>query len=174
MAEILRSVSHQMLFVQELVGETILFLDAYGTLEGANIYFDNMPRNRDWREADTDDKKSALVEATRLLDNLNYAGSKFNANQLHEFPRGTDTTVPKQIQIACYELANRLLADGIDPDYEVENIGAVSRGYGGAKTTYDRTFVQEHIAAGIPSFKAWSLIKPYLRDVGEVLISRVS
>ena len=173
MAEIIESVPHQIALSHSVIGETILFLDAYGTLEGANTYFDNMPRNDLWQESENDQKKSALVEATRLLDNLNYAGSKFSAAQLHEFPRGTDTVVPKAIQMATYELANRLL-DGSNTDYEVDNLSAESRSYGGAKTTYNRVFVQEHLASGIVSFKAWAYIKPYLRDPGQLTLSRVT
>lgn len=91
-----------------------------------------------------------------------------------EFPRGTDTEVPEEILIACYELAYTLL-DGRDPELELENLGIVSQGYSSVRTTYSRTHVPvEHIVNGVPNALAWRYIRPFLRDPNQIKLSRVS
>jgi hypothetical protein len=83
-----------------------------------------------------------------------------------------DDVVPRDIEIACYEIAIQLLS-GVDPDMEIENLAAHSQGFSTARTTYERAYVLEHIAAGVPSARAWILLKPYLRDPRRLNISRV-
>lgn len=173
MPEINVSRTSQVALAHQVIGETILFLDAYGNIGQANQYFDNRMNSSVWLDAELDDKKAAMLEATRLIDRLNFNGSKTSSEQLHEFPRNAEVTVPKNIELACYEISIKLL-EGWNPDYEVENLSAESRGYGGARTTYNRTFAQEHISAGIPSVRAWTWLKPYLRDPGSILLSRVT
>lgn len=156
--------------------------DTYGTIIRANRYFDNRLRNRDWVDASLDDKKRALTEATTIIDTLNYVGEKTDSTQLHQFPRRAigsdtvtptiDTTVPNDIEVACYEIAIALLS-GIDPDREIENLATSVQGFSQARATYDRAYVLEHIAAGVPSAKAWRLLKPYLRDPRRVKVCRV-
>lgn len=164
----------------------IICPDIYGSLIEANRYFDNRLRHQYWTESCNDDKKRALTEATNIIDSLNYAGLKADANQLHQFPRATtpanfpekvvsvvDLTVPKEVEMACYEVAIQLLS-GVDPDLEIENLANVSQGFSQARITYDRAFILEHIAAGVPSARAWKLLKPYLRDPRNIKLSRVN
>ena len=108
-----------------------------------------------------------------MIDNLNFRGKKNSSTQLLQFPRGTDTVVPTDIKIACYEIALRLL-DGFDPDFEAENLGSINQGIAGLRDTYDRSFVLDHLRAGIPSPRAWALLKPYLVDPQTILLSRVN
>ena len=164
------SCSNAIAFTSVVTNELSLALDSYGSIEQANAYFDNRLRNAAWTSAEPQEKKSALVEATRCIERLNYADSKVSERQ---FPRGTDTEVPLDIEHATYEIALKLL-EGFDPELEMANLAAVSQGYSGARTTYDRSFVLEHVAAGIPSTKAWFLLKPYLRSIRELEISRVN
>lgn len=157
--------------------------DIYGTLVRANRYFDNRLRNNYWTEASVDDKKRALTEATTIIDTLNFVGEKTDPDQLHQFPRSAigsltvdpivDTTVPSEIEVAGYEIAIQLLS-GVDPDREIENLASSVQGFSQARTTYERAYVLEHIAAGVPSAKAWRLLKPYLRDSRRLTISRVN
>lgn len=71
--------------------------------------------------------------------------------------------VPGDIEVAAYECALAFL-NGIDMDVETRNFGVESQGYAGARTTYNRTYIQEHLRAGIPSATAWSILRPYLAD----------
>ena len=125
-----------------------------------------------WKEASKDEKIAALTEATRIVDKLNFMGRKTDPTQLLQFPRGEDSTIPFDIRLATYEIALALL-DGKDPDLEIENLGSTSQGFGGLRDTYARTFVLDHIRAGIPSASAWAYLRPYLVDPETIRISRV-
>jgi hypothetical protein len=48
----------------------------YGTLVGANSYFDQRLHSDSWNDSATTDRPKALQEATRIIDNLNYKGVK--------------------------------------------------------------------------------------------------
>jgi len=169
---------------------------AYATVEEANQYFSERLHTASWDNSSPVEQNKALLMATRSIDNLNFKGYKHTVDTLlsgvsdisevdpasiHaaevaqelEFPRGSDTVVPPVIQRACYEIAFSLL-DGVDPDTELENLGVVSQGYAGIRTTYNRIQQPiEHLVAGIPSATAWRLLKPFIRDGKAVKISRV-
>lgn len=163
------------------------YLDAYGTLSEANNYFDNRLRSVAWRRARKEDKKSALHEATQMIDRLNFIGTKTDSNQVHQFPRGPkqiigisicvdtirplDTDVPLDIKYACFEVAIKLI-QGYDPDKEADILAVNSQSYSNARTGYDRTFVPDYMRAGIPSFRAWTYLKPYLRNPEEINLVR--
>lgn len=94
------------------------------------------------------------------------------ATQELEFPRGSDTEVPLDIEIANYEIALALL-DGVDADIDYEDQQVVSQGYAGVRTTYDRDTIQEHTNSGVPSPTAWRYLKPYLREENGIKLHRV-
>ncbi len=162
------------------------FLDAYGTLSEANNYFDNRLRSVAWKRAKTIDKKAAMHEATQMIDQLNFAGIKADASQTHQFPRGPtpqiicgvtttgdpDTEIPTDIKKACFEVAMKLI-QGYDPDREADILVANSQTYNNVRTGYDRSFIPDYMRAGIPSFRAWTYLKPYLRDPEEIDLVRV-
>ncbi len=165
---------------------TEVCLPIYGSLVGAINYFGTRLRTEPWDNATKDERLKALHEATRLIDRLYFIGKKADPVQGLEFPRVSivvnqgdlnlvtiNTFIPPDIQIACYEIAMKLL-DGYDPDFEADNLGANSQGFEGVRTTYDRTASLEHTRAGIPSAVAWSYLRPYLVDNRQVRISRVS
>jgi hypothetical protein len=172
MADIFVSVMNGFQMSQSVEPETELVLDSYGTLERANIYFDNRLRSRAWKKATIDDRKAAMAESTELIDRLNFSGKKAADIQVRQFPRGTDTVVPVDIEKACYEISLKLL-EGFDPELEIDNLASVSQGYSSVRDTYNRTFALEHIRAGIPSIKAWNFLRPYLADPDSVKLSRV-
>lgn len=173
-------------------------MSQYATLSEANTYFNDRLHAGLWFEQPTEDRDKALVHATRLIDRLAFSGEKnaahvkresidkevlsqddidaiiaAGATQTLEFPRGSDTTVPEDIKIACYEIAFALL-DGRDPDKEFEELAKIQDAFSVVKTTYDRSFAQEHLQAGIPSFLAWKYLRPYLSSEDDVILSRVS
>jgi hypothetical protein len=166
----------------------------YGTIEGANAYFEARLHSPAWTESAVADRPKALQQATAIIDSLNFKGYKAavyavllanpsatvaevyvaEANQELEFPRDADTEVPSVIERACYEIAYALL-DERDPEMELEALAVTSHRYGPVATSYERGMSPvEHLVHGIPSMVAWRLLKPFLRDANEVKLSRVS
>lgn len=166
-------------------------MPAYATAVEAAAYFVDRLYTDPWDNASATDRDKALAMATRAIDRLNLAGMKHASwevaqttqteslileaglAQALQFPRGSDTEVPNDIKIACFEEALTLL-DGKDPEREFEDLGIISEGYSSVRTTYDRSLLAAHIKAGIMSATAWKYLMPYLRDVFGVKLSRVS
>ena len=162
----------------------------YATLSEAQTYFESRLHSGLWDNSSVIDRTKALVEATAAIDRLRFAGVRHTVyevivadgdenaqlaavlDQDLEFPRGSDTEIPQDIKDACCEEAFSRL-DGKDPDEELENLAVVSQGYSSVRTTYDRTFTQEHLNAGIVSSRAWRYLKPYLLQARDVKIHRV-
>jgi hypothetical protein len=145
----------------------------YGTMLAALEYFSNRLYSDPWDNATIEDKRRALIAATRIIDTLNYKDEIAVEGQYHEFPRGTDTDVPAAIEQACYEMAMCLL-DGRDPDLELESLGISSQGIESVRTTYSRSRIPiEHLINGVPSSQAWRLIRPFLRDENSIKLIRV-
>lgn len=172
----------------------------YATLEEADCYFESRLHTDLWDASLVSDRRKAMAMATRMIDTLNYTGEKTAAHiarllldaqscgvfhrvneatinaagstQPLEFPRGGDTVVPEDIKIACFEIAYALL-DGRDPDQDLENLVVSSRGFSSVRSANDRSFLQEHTQAGIPSATAWRYLRRYLRDTSNLTISRV-
>lgn len=174
----------------------------YGTLTGANTYFEQRLHSDSWNNSAATDRPKALQEATRLIDNLNYKGVKHalwsimysqvspydiligtdapsrdekitaDATQALEFPRGQDTVVPTPIEWACYETALALL-EGFSPDDAAEQMGIVRQGYSAVSTTYDNSSAMaEYLVYGIPTARVWQWLKPYLTDDRLIRLSR--
>jgi len=146
---------------------------AYCTQAEADTYFAGRLNADAWDDASSSDKDKALLNATRLIDRLNFRGKKNNDSQELQFPRNEDTVVPDDIKSACSEIALALL-DGVDPELEWDNLRMVSQGYANVRSTYDANIPNEHISNGIPSVTAWRYLKPYLRDTQSVDMSRVN
>jgi hypothetical protein len=166
----------------------------YGTLAKAITYFGTRLHTSVWDLASTTDRQKAMYMATRYIDRLNFKGYKASVytlllanedataaeirvaetSQELEFPRDADTTVPLDIEIACYEIVLALL-DDVDPDAELENLGISSHSYAGVRTGYNRDQQPiEHLIHGIPSPMAWRYLKPFLLDGRQVVLDRVN
>jgi len=173
----------------------------YGTVAEADSYFGTRLYSTAWDTASAGNKTKALEQATRIIDRLNFAGEKNAAHLVRisltgrddfeinltqeqydailaagltqelEFPRGSDTVVPGDIKIACYEIAYALI-DGVDPDREYEDQGVISQGYASVRTTYDRSIVLEHTNSGIPSPTAWRYLRPFIKSGKNLKILR--
>lgn len=147
---------------------------AYMTLEEANTYFETYRLvTSAWDAATDPNKTKALAMATKLMDQLSYDGDMADADQELQFPRGSDTIYPTPIMEACAECAYSLL-DGIDIELEYDNIRANSMGFANVRSSQNSSMVPEHKSAGIPSFIAWRLMKPFLRTGGSVDLIRTS
>jgi len=170
----------------------------YGTLDEANEFFSYSMHSDAWSEATAGERVNALIAATRMIDNLNFKGEKAavyaimydsdgdlqdvtdaelraaSLSQDLEFPRGTDTTVPDAIKMACWESTYALL-DGVDPEIELENLGISSQTYASVRTSYNKDRTQlEYLMNGIPSANAWRYLRPFLRDEGGIKLSRIN
>ncbi len=158
----------------------------YGSVGGGDAYFVNSLMGRVWKKKDPDTKRRSLIDATRVIDRLNFSGDKADSLQVLQFPRGNsytdprlktssdtfDVNVPDDIKNATYLIADRLL-DGWDPDMEADTAAVKVQKYQGASTEYDREYLPEHVRAGIPSARAWGLLRPYVRDPQEVALARL-
>jgi len=151
---------------------TLTDTNSYVALEDAEIYFNERLNVSSWDTAEEDDKKRSLIMATTALDNLNYTGEKTDADQTLQFPRYDDASIPTEIEQATYECALALL-DGVDIEMEKEVLNVTEQRIGGVKVGYDSVVPAEHIIAGIPSYKAWLLIKPYLLAPDDIEMFRV-
>ncbi len=145
----------------------------YGTIEKADNYFDCMLEGQRWVASTHERKHQALVSATKRIDRLNFFGVLHDPMQPKQFPRGTDTLVPVEVEWACYELAQALLK-GVDPDTETDLITTTFQGYGGLRTEYDRSSLQPWVVAGIPCKIAWDLLWPFLDERRAILLTKVS
>lgn len=149
----------------------------YGTLADADTYFAKRLHIDAWNDAIDGDKTIALNEAQYRIDLLNFTGKEVTEGAV--FPRyygdksdGTEI-VPENIKIAGYECAFALL-DGVDPEFEQENLGVSSEAYSLVRTSYARSQgVLEHFASGIPSAYAWRFLQQYLKTPGKVSIHRI-
>jgi hypothetical protein len=128
-----------------------------------------------WDALENAKKDVALQQATDVLENLSYQGEMTEATQDLQFPRGGDTVIPTPIKNACCEIAYAF-ADGIDLEYEYDNLRMVSQGFANVRSTYksDPAVLPEHHLNGVPSIVAWRLIKPFLRPMDALTIERTS
>lgn len=166
----------------------------YGTIQEAEDFFQCRLHEAAWSQANPTQRLPALIEATRIIDSLSFKGQKnavwqllqdnpdatceeikaAEASQDLEFPRGSDTVIPERIQWACFEITHALL-DGVDPQFELENMSMNDHGIASVRASYNRTQKPlEHFMNGVPSSTAWKYLKPFLRDDRHLRLIRVS
>jgi len=96
--------------------------NAYASLAQAEDYALTLPIRTDWAAADDATKNAALVQATRMMDTLLWAGWRTAPTvQALQWPRQgvcdrenyylDPATIPAKIRDACCEFAVRLIAD---------------------------------------------------------------
>lgn len=175
----------------------------YGSATDGDTFFSTRLRADCWTNASPTDKVKSLREASSLIDRLNFAGQKADANQLLQFPRANvfatdpsesiidydiygnlinpsqqipdsyDTQIPQDIITATYLIALQLL-NGYDPDAQGRQQTVVEHRYGGiAGTRYDKSVIPEWQLAGIPSKTAWDYLRPYMLDPNSIVLTRV-
>lgn len=156
----------------------------YGTVAEGDTYFGARLHPKAWDTSAPIDKEKALRNATQIIDTLAFKGCKnavhvlllaspdateeqiraAEASQEREFPRGADTTVPEDIAIATYQIADALL-DDVDPELELENLMVNEQKFADVKIAFSRRNVpNDHILNGVPSATAWRYLQPFLRD----------
>ena len=94
--------------------------NSYVTLTEANDYFDTSPDSSTWTNKTDDQKKRALISATRWIDTFVFYGDRCDDGQALKFPRnnyqvdGVElacSKIPNNIKYAQYELARALAND---------------------------------------------------------------
>lgn len=145
----------------------------YATPSYAYTYFCDRLRSDAYLNASTSDQVKALKMATSIIEELNFEGYKADPDQELQFPRGNDTEVPDAIKKACCEIAIKLL-DDVDPDLENENLHYIKQDIGARVERDTAAMAPEHIREGVPSIRAWRLLKPFLVDPGHAHVTRES
>jgi hypothetical protein len=146
----------------------------YGDPSDASRYFSELLYGQLWEIASADNQSKALIQSTRIVDGLRFHGSKTDEAQVLQFPRNGDDFVPADVLHATYEVALALLK-GVDPETELGNIFVETRAFGKVRTDYNYgRSGPEHIVAGIPSLRAWQLLKPYVNPALELKLTRKS
>lgn len=173
MAIIIREASNVLYLTQSAMVANGSTVPMYGSIEKADNYFSQMLEGQRWMSTDRLRKSQALISATRRIDRLNFMGCKHDVLQPLQFPRGTDTLVPVDIEQACFELAQELLK-GVDPNTERDNQLATVQAFGQLRSEFDRSSVLPYISAGIPSATAWNLLLPYLWEQRGIELRRTS
>lgn len=136
----------------------------YATIAQGDAFMAGQLDSSVWDAATRVTKHKSLVMATRAISRLNFSGCKVDEDQSLEFPRGDDTDIPVEIIEACVLIANAYL-DGYNLDHEIQNQQLTSQTYASVSATYDRSTTMAYQAAGIPSYDAWLLLLPFLRDL---------
>jgi hypothetical protein len=156
---------------------------AYITSDEADIYYQGKVNGDKWNAMDLASRLRALIEASTILDEIDYLGDKADIQQEHEFPRylidrdfdnvlyDTDN-VPLIIKYATAELA-LLLLSGFDRNKVISNNIVAKSEFGSVKTTYDRSGIPPWAKVGVTP-EIWYLIQPLVRDPNTINISRVS
>lgn len=154
-------------------------------------YFALNLNNETWNAATSIQKISALIQATRAIDRLNFVGHKLTQSQVLQFPRNTNSyylpfpfdannglytfptecDYPDDIEFACYEEASLLLADP-DTQDAISSTNIIAEQLGAAKVSYDRSYIQTNVRSGIMSVMAWNFLQPYIRDNLEINLER--
>ena len=151
---------------------TITTINSYVTLANAEIYFENRLYSDVWEDASENDKKRALITSTKSIERLNFAGIKADEDQVLQFPRNDDSSVPAAVTDSVCENALALLDDK-DIEVEIERMRIKSEKITDITTSYDTTYAPENVMAGIASATAWMMLKPYLRDAGILKVRKV-
>lgn len=94
--------------------------NSYLSVAEANTIASSMVGTLQWNAATTDDKTRALITATNGLETLSYIGTRADPDQALSWPRSnaacgdkapTSTEVPRELKLACFDLAEALLGN---------------------------------------------------------------
>ena len=80
--------------------------NSYVTLSESNDYFDTSPDSSTWTNKTDDQKKRALISATRWIETLVFYGDRCDESQALKFPR-TNYQVDG-VELACYTIPNNI------------------------------------------------------------------
>ena len=149
--------------------------DAYTTIIEADEYLSvGLDSLYDpWFDTTEEVKVKALESATRMMMRLPWAGLPATATQRLWHPVAGETAIPERLKEACALIAVELLR-GKEVEKEYLSVALSSERFARISATRDTNLSPPHLLAGIPSFEAWRLIRPYLmNELGEINLVRV-
>lgn len=94
--------------------------NSYLSVAGADSIADGMVGTLAWSSATSDNKVRALITATNGLETLGWIGTRATTTQALAWPRSnakcgdkdyTATQIPREVELATFDLANALLGD---------------------------------------------------------------
>jgi len=148
-------------------------MSQYIDIYNADTYFEGRYNSPLWNPQLSDTvKNQLLITATRLIDSLNFEGTKTVITQALEFPRDNDVDIPQDIKDACCEVAYGLL-DGFNPEFEARNLSSPQLSFDRSRINTNTQSLHESRTHGIPSVVAWDKLRCYLRDGSTITLSRV-
>lgn len=161
--------------------------NSYADESEADAYLEARLHSDAWWDADDADRRKALVEAARELDNLPWLGTRSDATQVLEWPREwvrdpdtpisdpgqdypyyADDVVPERVKDAQVELALEFLRAGTtDLSVRDSQLDVQSEGVSGAVSTQ---YVKPlHRARGLQKFpRVMSRVAPLIESSREV------
>lgn len=160
------------IYEENINGSVDIQYQTYVDIAYADNYFSYRLFSDPWNEATSTEKQSALLMATRAIDQLPLRRSKLSSDQVLAFPRTGQTSVPDAVQFCCCEEALSLLA-GNDPVEEAESLGITGESFSGVRTNYDPDRVSVWKDFGFTSKRAFDLIYPYMDSLETFRIDRV-
>lgn len=150
-----------------------LQLDYYGSVLEGDTYFNNILSNDSWITATNPIKRVAIIQASLQIDTYNYRGDKKYENQILQFPRDFQASVPDNVLYATFELANQIIK-GRDRELVSNTLGVKRDRFDRIETEYDPRFVSEPTRNQMPSSAAWAYLKPYFRNPIDISFERIS
>jgi hypothetical protein len=151
-------------------------VNCYVSLDEAETYFETRIDSGAWLNADDEDKESALVTATLILDENQFIGVAVSSEQSLGWPRNGasfvdpklglvvaygNTEIPSRLKKAVYEQAYHLLSNENLLDNKSQNFEEISIGSITLKDTNKDT-----TRASMTSNLARKFIKPLLTNQG--------
>lgn len=148
--------------------------NSYCTLAQANTYHEERLHIDDWTNASTSKKNSALVWATRILDEvMNWYGYKNSSVQALRWPRSsiydqdgypvTSSAIPIFLREATAEFARHLIIEDRTLETNRDTIGYKKMEIGDLKLEIDPDPTAKKITVP-PS--VWSMVRPYCTRIG--------
>lgn len=119
------------------------YVNCYVSLAEAEAYFDTRIDAGAWHAADDEDKESALVTATSILDENHFIGVAVSSDQSLGWPRSgassfdpklglevtyTEDEIPNRLMLATYEMAYHLLSNEDLLDQKTQTFEEISVG----------------------------------------------
>lgn len=119
------------------------------TVVEADNYHSSRLHNEKWLNATSDKKEAAIKWATRILNTLNWKGTKTQQDNANEWPREgvydsngyiiPNSVTPSQVKNACAELSFHLIdsdttVEKSGPEFTTVEVGGLKIDYKGAKS----------------------------------------
>lgn len=137
--------------------------NSYCDVASADLYHDNRLHNDEWDNAGNQDKESALIQATSMLDDLDWSGSvDLDSDQALRFPRINLTDkdgrtldgIPKFLVSATCELALSLLrSEDVSPEAATKRIKVA---------TIEMEYFEASVSVGTLPENVHNIVVPYL------------